>query len=105
MKRVWLIEGLDPAGTLVWRQEVPFGRYSERRMKEVLRLLAARAELGFDEIFQAVAAGAEGLDSALDVRKSLQSIVLRCGTDWAFSARMMHKDKDGTLHAPRPAHL
>ena len=105
MKRVWLIEGRDEDGADVFREEVPFAHYTERQMKELLRLLTARAEMTFEEIFQSTGRVGADRTSPLDVRRSLQSVALRCGSAWSFSARMMLKDRDGALHAPRPAHL
>lgn len=105
MKRVWLIEIENTNGKQVWRKEVPYSRFSTAGMTELLRLLTASAELGFDQIFEATDRKGPAPAEHLDIRRSQLGRVLRAGSDWALSARLMVKDRDGSLKSPPYPHM
>jgi hypothetical protein len=91
MNRFWVIEGRDGAGPVVWRAEVPLGRYSDRQMEELLQLLVARAELSFDEICASTGRKRKSRAGFLDVHRQMQPFALMCGSAIWFSARVETK--------------
>lgn len=105
MKRVWLIEIEDPKGKSIWRKEVPWARFTQTRMTDLLRLFTARAELDFDAIFNAADTKGPATDGGLDVRYSFAMKRLSSGIDWSITARMMLRDSDGTLRNPPYPHM
>jgi hypothetical protein len=90
--RVWLIEGRDGL-EIVWRAEVPFGRYSERQMGELLRLLVARAELSFDEICASTGRRRKSRAGLLEVHRQTKPFALMCGSNFFFTARVEGLDR------------
>jgi hypothetical protein len=105
MKRVWLIEIENAKGKPVWRREVAYARFSRARITELVRLLTARAELSFDQIFDAVDRKGPEPAAHLDVRDSQLGRVIRAGTDWSITARLMLKDSEGQLKMPPYPHM
>jgi hypothetical protein len=90
-RRFWLIEGRDGAGPVTWSAEVPFGRYTEHRIEELLRLLVARAELSFDEILASTGRRRAGRASLLDIQRSFRPFALHGGSGWSFVARVVER--------------
>lgn len=89
MSRIWIIEGRDGSGPFAWRAEGPLSRYSERQMEELLRLLVAKAELSFDEIFASTGRKRGGRSALLEVHRSFKPFALTCGSGWWFTARVV----------------
>jgi hypothetical protein len=99
--RMWLIEGRDGGGPVAWRAKVPFGRYSEGAIEELLRLLVARAELNFDEILGSTGRKRSGRSALLEVHHSFQPYALSCGSGWWFTARVVESLIDSSIDGGR----
>ncbi len=85
--RSWLIEGRDGL-EVFWRAEVPLGRYSERQMEELLKLLVAQAELTLDEICASTGRKRKGRAELLSVQRQYMPFTLSCGSGRWFTARV-----------------
>jgi len=78
-KTHWLIRGYDSM-RLIFEREVKAGQLSEEEVKALLRTLAAKAGLSFDEIVGAYAKRRTGIANDLlfvQKRRSLSKIVMR----------------------------
>jgi hypothetical protein len=84
----WVIEARDGAGPVIWRAVVPFTRYSEQQMEELLRLLVAKAELSFDEICASTGRKRKSRAALLDVHRQMNPYALMCGSGLHFTARL-----------------
>lgn len=91
-KRMWVVEGRDGANSVLWSAKVPFGRYSERQMEDLLRLLVARAELTFDEILASTGRRRSSRAALLNVHHQMQPYGLSCGCGRWFTARVESVD-------------
>jgi hypothetical protein len=90
MSSVWTIEARDGLD-IVWRAELPFGRYSERHIEDLLRLLIAKAELSFDEIVASTGRKRRSRAALLDIHRQMKPFVLMGGSGWSFTARVRSK--------------
>lgn len=91
-KRMWLIEGFD--GTeCVYSRKVLAGCFTENQIHEVLRALAAKAALGFDEIVGAYAKrGTKIANDHLTVHRDGVDAIFSCGVNPHFHARTIEAD-------------
>lgn len=88
IQRYWHIVGYDSAEK-IFEKKVKIGCYSENQIQQLLRALAARAELGFEEIVGAYAKrGTKISNKLLHVHRDSRYAMLMCGTNPNFIAKV-----------------
>jgi len=92
-QQYWHIEGYDGT-TKIFDRKVKTGYFSGDQMEALLKALAAKAELTFDEIVGAYAArNAHIANELLDVHRSFgPGPSYTCGSERWFSAQVVDDD-------------
>ena len=90
--KVWKIEGYDST-TKIYAKELPLGCYSDNQIRSLLRALAAKAGLEFDEIVGAFAKRKTKLanDLLLVQRMDVKNGYI-CGDNPFFTAKVIEID-------------
>lgn len=92
MPRSLLIEGYDGTERIYSRRVRP-GYFSDRQLEEVLRALAAKAGLNFNEIVGAYARRRTRIaNDLLSVQKDVRHRTWSCGDSPHFTARLVDSD-------------
>ena len=91
-KRLWEIRGYDST-TEIFKSHVPVSCFGERRIQELLKALAAKAGLTFDEIVGAYARkNATLANDLLVVRKDGPYPQYTCGSNPHFIAKIVERE-------------
>lgn len=87
--KVWKIEGYHGT-TKIYERELQIGYFSEKQIQDVLKALAAKAGLGFDEIIGAYARRrTKGANDLLSVQREGLYPKFSCGENPYFTARIV----------------
>ena len=88
-KLFWRIQGYDSL-KLIFEQRIPYGSVTERQMQELLKALAAKAGLDFEEIVGAYAKKRTKLaNDLLEVHHDARHHTWMCGENPHFAARII----------------
>ena len=91
----WRIQGHEGL-TLIFERTVKIGQFTDDQMKDLLRALAAKAGLSFNEIVGAYATRRTKIaNDLLAVHRDVHHSTLMCGSDHVFTASML--DENGKL--------
>jgi hypothetical protein len=94
-KLYWRICGYDNS-TLIFEKTVALGQFTEEQMKDLLRVLTAKAGLQYAEIVGAYAKrGTKIANHLLEVHKELAYPTLNCGVGPHFAAAVV--DENGKI--------
>jgi hypothetical protein len=89
----WHIEGYDGL-TKIYDRKVKSGYYGENQVQELVKALAAKAGLSFDEIVGAYARKRTKISNdLLSVRRDGPHLVFMCGENPHFIARFVKRQK------------
>jgi len=87
-QRYWHILGHDSTKK-IFEKKVKIGCYSDNQIEQLLKALAARAELDFEEIVGAYAKrGTKISNDLLEVHRDHRHGMLMCGTNPSFIAKV-----------------
>ena len=85
-----MIEGYD-SQTQIYERKVPIGSITERQLEALLKALAAKAGLEYDEIVGAYAKRRTKIaNDLLEVTKDATTFMYSCGLNPYFTARPIH---------------
>lgn len=88
-KRHWLIQGYDGTN-LIYERRVPVWSSTECQVQQILRVLASKASLTFDEILGAYARrGTEIANDLVSVQRDGADATFSCGGNPHFHARVV----------------
>lgn len=92
INRYWHIEGYDSL-TKIYDRKVKVGYFSEKQIQALLKTLAARAGLNFNEIVGAYAARSSKIaNDLLSIQKDGLHAIYSCGDNPHFIARVVEHD-------------
>jgi len=95
MNRYWLIRGYDSFDT-IFEMKVKLGQFTRRQIEDLLRALAAKAGLTYQEIVGAYATRRSQIaNNLLEVSSDPKYPSYRCGTNPHFTASIV--DEDGKI--------
>jgi hypothetical protein len=91
-KRQWLIRGYDSAD-MIYEKRVDAGQFTEDQIRALLKTLAAKAGLEFDEIVGAYAKRRTRIaNNLLQVQREGPHSIFMCGSNPHFIASIVFRD-------------